>query len=200
VAHNVLGGGQRTRRDAYAHAVIAIVPFKGPVGAKTRLAEALGDEERAVLAVEMLTRVLAACAEAGSIERTLLVTPDPSASFDDVDVLVDRGTGHADAVELALGDHRARKGVVVVMADCPLVEPDALDRLAAAARPLALVPSEDGGVNAVALRAANGFRPRFGVPVETMIAAARTAGLEPAIVRDPRLAFDLDRPADLTRL
>jgi 2-phospho-L-lactate guanylyltransferase len=180
--------------------VVAIVPFKGLVGAKARLAKALGDEQRAALALEMLNRVLAACAEAGSIERTLLVTPDPSASVGDVDVLVDRGTGHADAIELALGDPRARKGVVVVMADCPLVEPDALDQLAAAARPLALVPSDDGGVNAVALRSANGFHPRFGVPVEAMIVAARTAGLEPAIVRDPRLAFDLDHPADLARL
>jgi hypothetical protein len=33
-----------------------------------------------------------------------------------------------------------------------------------------------------------------------MIAAARQAGIDPAIVADARLAFDVDRPADLERL
>jgi 2-phospho-L-lactate guanylyltransferase len=180
--------------------VLAIVPFKGLAGAKTRLAAALGDTEREALVLEMLTRVLAACESADSIGRTLLVTPDPSGLRDDVEMLVDGGTGHADAIELGLADPRAQRGALVVMADCPLVEADALDTLAEAARPLALVPSDDGGVNAVALRSVNGFRPRFGVPAETMIASARAMGLDPAVVRDSRLAFDVDRPADLGRL
>jgi 2-phospho-L-lactate/phosphoenolpyruvate guanylyltransferase len=200
VERKVALGRPPERRDAYAHGVLAIVPFKGFDGAKTRLAERLREEERAALAAEMLERVLSACARAGSIRRTLLVTPAPSSTSQDVDVLVDAGTGHADAVELALADPGARAGVLVVMADCPLVDPDALDALAGAARPLALVPSEDGGVNALALRRVDGFRPRFGVPAETMIAAAHRAGLEPTVLHDPRLAFDVDRPADLARL
>ena len=73
-------------------------------------------------------------------------------------------------------------------------------RAAAAGRPLALVPSEDGGVNALALRPLDGFRPRFAVPAATMIASAREAGLVPAVLEDTRLAFDVDRPADLKRL
>jgi len=84
----------------------------------------------------------------------------------------------------------------VVMADCPLVRPESLDALAAAARPLALAPSRDGGVNALALRALNGFVPPFGVPVEETLDAARAAGLEPAVVDDPLLALDVDRPED----
>jgi 2-phospho-L-lactate guanylyltransferase len=180
--------------------VLAIVPFKGLAGAKTRLGGALRDEERAALARELLMRVLAACEGARSIRRTLLVTPDPSGLRDDLEILVDGGTGHPDAIELALSDPRAGEGALVVMADCPFAHADALDRLAEAASPLALVPSHDGGVNALALRSVNGFRPRFGVPAETMIASARAQGVDPAVLADARLAFDVDRPGDLALL
>jgi 2-phospho-L-lactate/phosphoenolpyruvate guanylyltransferase len=176
--------------------VLAIVPIKGLGGAKTRLAPVLSDEARARLVEEMLERVLAACREASAIARTLLVTPDPSLADDSVDVLVDEGRGHAEAVELALADQRAAGGALVVMADCPLVTAASLDALAAAARPLALAPSRDGGVNAVALRVVNGYRPRFGVPVEAMLEAGRAAGLDPVVVDDPALALDIDRPED----
>jgi 2-phospho-L-lactate guanylyltransferase len=180
--------------------MLAIVPFKGLGGAKTRLAGVLNAEERERLALDMLGRVLSACEQAGSIRRTLLVTPDPGAFGKGREILVDGGTGHADAIELALADPRARDGALLVMADCPQVDAEALERLVEAAHPLSLAPSEDGGVNAVALRPLDGFRPRFGVPAETMIASARIAGLEPAVLVDARLAFDVDLPADLARL
>jgi 2-phospho-L-lactate/phosphoenolpyruvate guanylyltransferase len=180
--------------------VLAIVPVKGLDGAKTRLAPLLTADERARLVVEMLERVLAACAGASAITRTLLVTPDPALARGAVDLLVDGGTGHPAALAAALTDPRARDGALVVMADCPLATPEALDALAAAARPVALVPARDGGVNALALQGANGFRPTFGVPVEETVARARAAGLEPAVVSDDRLSFDVDRPEDYERL
>lgn len=180
--------------------MLAIVPVKGLDGAKTRLAPILSADERARLVAEMLERVLAACAEAGAIERTLLVTPDPRLARDGADLLLDAGTGHADAVALALADPRAAGGVVVVMGDCPLATAASLDALAAAADPLALAPARDGGVNALALRHVNGFRPRFGVPARTTVAEARAAGLEPAVVADPLLELDVDRPEDYALL
>jgi 2-phospho-L-lactate guanylyltransferase len=176
--------------------VLAVVPVKGRDGAKTRLAPLLEPEERTRLVLDMLERVLGACAAAESISGTLLVTPDPGFAPAGVEVLRDAGTGHADAIALALRDERARGGVVVVMADCPLVRPESLDALAAAAAPLALAPSRDGGVNALALRALDGFVPPFGVPVEETLSAARAAGLDAAVVDDPLLALDVDRPAD----
>jgi 2-phospho-L-lactate/phosphoenolpyruvate guanylyltransferase len=178
--------------------LLAIVPFKGLNGAKTRLAAVLPPEERARVAAEMLDRVLDACANATSTRRTLLVTPDLGFERHGVDVLVDEGTGHADAVRLALADRRARNGAIVVMADCPLVTPESLDALFDAARPLALVPARDGGVNALALRDVGAFSPTFGVPAEEMVTAARAAGLEPVIVPDERLSLDVDQPEDLT--
>jgi 2-phospho-L-lactate/phosphoenolpyruvate guanylyltransferase len=182
--------------DTYAHVLLAIVPFKGVDGAKTRLAAVLSEEQRERLALEMLERVLAACEGASSIERTLLVTPESGLSTE-VDVLVDAGTGHADAVALALADPRAQAGALVLMADCPLAEADAIDRLVDAARPLALVPARDGGINALALRDLELFSPTFGVPAGETIARARLAGLDPAVVDDERLSLDVDRPEDL---
>jgi 2-phospho-L-lactate/phosphoenolpyruvate guanylyltransferase len=178
--------------------LLAIVPFKGLDGAKTRLAAVLSPEERARLAFEMLERVLVACEGAVAIERTLLVTPDPGAAPAGADVLVDSGVGHAEAIALALADPRAAAGVLVVMADCPLVHSASLDALAEAARPLALVQARDGGVNALALRDVAAFQPRFGVSAEEMIGEALAAGLEPAVLDDPALALDVDRPEDLT--
>jgi 2-phospho-L-lactate/phosphoenolpyruvate guanylyltransferase len=176
--------------------VLAIVPVKDLGGAKTRLAPILSDDARARLVVKMLERVLAACEEASAIGRTLLVTPDPSLAHGGIDVLVDAGRGHAEAIELGLADLRAAAGALVVMADCPLVTAESLDALAAAAQPLALAPARDGGVNALALRAVNGYRPRFGVPVAAMLEAGRAAGFDPVVVDDPALALDVDRPED----
>jgi 2-phospho-L-lactate/phosphoenolpyruvate guanylyltransferase len=176
--------------------MLAVVPVKGREGAKTRLAPLLQPEERAQLVLDMLERVLAACAEAKSITGTLLVTPDRGFTRVGVDTLRDAGTGHADAIALALRDERAREGALVVMADCPLVCAGSLDALVASAAPLALAPSRDGGVNALALREVNGFVPRFGVPLDETIGAARAAGLETAVIEDPLLALDVDRPED----
>lgn len=176
--------------------MLAIVPAKGLDGAKTRLAPVLSAEERSRLVLGMLERVLAACAEATTITRTLLVTPDPGLARAGVDLLLDAGTGHADAVALALDDPRARAGAVVVMADCPLADAASLDALAAAAAPLALAPARDGGVNALALRPVDGFRPHFGVPAARTIADARRAGLAPAVLDRSALALDVDRPED----
>ena len=176
--------------------MLAIVPVKGLDGAKTRLAPVLSPAARRRLVLEMLGRVLAACHASAAITRTLLVTPDPKLAPAGVEVFADGGTGHADALAAALADPRAEGGALVVMADCPLATGESLDRLAAAARPLALAPSRDGGVNALALQPVNGFRPPFGVPANVTLARARRAGIATAVLDDPLLALDVDRPED----
>ena len=74
--------------------------------------------------------------------------------------------------------------------------------LARAATPVALVPAVDGGLNALALSSPDLFQPVFGVPdaAARTIESARVAGIEPAVVDEPLLAFDVDRPSDLKRL
>jgi 2-phospho-L-lactate guanylyltransferase len=180
--------------------VLAIVPVKDLEGAKSRLAPLLAPAERRALALAMLDRVLAACAEADAVHSALVVTPDPSLAVGH-DVLVDEGVGHAPAVAAALADPRAAGGALVVMADCPLASAASLDALVEAARPLALVAAQDGGVNAFALRDPRSFAPVLGVPgaATLTVARARAAGLDLAVVDDPLLAFDVDLPEDLVR-
>ncbi len=182
--------------------MLAIVPVKGLNGAKTRLTPSLSPDERAELVRGMLTVVLAACAESESITRTLVVTPEPDLAPAGVEILVDSGNGHAAAVASALADGRAANGALVVMADCPLATGGSLDRLARGAAPVALVPALDGGLNALALSAPGLFEPAFGVPDAAVrtVARARAAGIEPVVLDEPLLAFDVDRPSDLKRL
>ena len=181
--------------------MLAIVPVKGLESGKSRLAPVLSSGERAELVLRMLDFVLEACSQSAAIQRTLVVTPDGRIARGD-DILIDDGVGHARAIRTALLDRRAATGAIVVMADCPLVVPEALDRLADAARPVALAPAEDGGLNALALARSNLFDPAFGVPDAARVTAerARAAGIEPTVVDDPLLAFDVDRPSDLARL
>jgi 2-phospho-L-lactate/phosphoenolpyruvate guanylyltransferase len=181
--------------------MLAIVPVKGRDGAKTRLADLLSDTDRADLVAAMLGDVVDACTAAESVDAVLVVTPDPDVAPPGVEILVDEGIGHAHAIETALADTRAAGGAIVVMADCPLVQPESLDALADAARPIALVPSGDGGTNALALRPANVLEPAFGIErsADETIARARAAGYEPAVLDDPLLALDVDRPEDVAR-
>jgi 2-phospho-L-lactate/phosphoenolpyruvate guanylyltransferase len=182
--------------------VLAIVPVKCLNGAKTRLTPLLSPDERAELVRGMLAAVLAACAESKSVTSTLVVTPEPELVPVGLEVLLDRGEGHAAAVASALADGRAANGALVVMADCALATGGSLDRLAGAAAPVALVPALDGGLNALALSSLGLFEPVFGVPDAAARTAdrARAAGIEPAVVDEPLLAFDVDRPSDLKRL
>jgi 2-phospho-L-lactate guanylyltransferase len=181
--------------------VLGIVPVKGLDDAKSRLAGMLSASERAELVVTMLECVLEACAESTAVHEMLVVTPDERVARGNA-VLVDEGAGHAPAIARALADPRARAGAIVVMADCPLVLPEAIDRLADAAQPVAIARATDGGMNALAVRDPTAFEPAFGVPhsARRTDERARAAGIDAVVVDDPLLAFDVDRPADLERL
>ena len=180
--------------------MLAIVPVNSPGEAKRRLAPFLGPEQRTALVVTMLEDVLAACRGTASIDRTIVVTPEPSLAPAGMAVLPDPGQGDAAAIELALG-HAGADGALIVMADCPLVTPAILERLARAARPVAVGLAQDGGTNALALRPADAVAPAFGVPngAAVVVERARALGFEPAVVDDPALALDVDTLEDLER-
>ena len=181
--------------------MLAIVPVRGRDG-KSRLDRLLAADERARLVEAMLSDVLTACRGARSVERVLVVTPDAAIVPDGVETLRDEGAGHEEAVAYALMDPRAREGALVVMADCPLATPDAVDRLAAAARPVALAPAKDGGMNALALEELDALDPVFGVrgAARETVNRARMRAVEPAVLDEPTLAFDVDAPEDVWKL
>jgi 2-phospho-L-lactate/phosphoenolpyruvate guanylyltransferase len=181
--------------------MLAIVPVNAPLDAKRRLAAVLSADERAELVSEMLADVLAACRAARTLRDILVVTPDTALAPSDVDVLPDPGEGHGAAIALGLAQAPA-SGALVVMADCPLVTADALDRLARAARPIAIAPAQDGGTNALALCPADAIEPAFGVPsgARLVLERARAAGLAARILEDDRIALDVDTPEDARRV
>ena len=181
--------------------MLAVIPVDSPSSAKRRLGSLLSAAQRAGLVEAMLADVVEACERALSIEAVLVVTPDEARAPARIDVLIDAGKGHAQAVGRALADPRAIAGVLVVMADCPLVRPETLDLLAAEARPIALCPAQDGGTNALALRPADAVEPAFGVRdgARVTIERARQLGFEAVVIDDPLVALDVDRPEDVRR-
>jgi 2-phospho-L-lactate guanylyltransferase len=181
--------------------LLAIIPVNSPTSAKRRLASLLRAELRAGLVKAMLGDVIEACRESRAVERILVVTPDPALAPPEVEVLVDAGRGHAAAVTVALAQCRA-EGALVVMADCPLVRPETLDLLCDSAHPVAVAPAQDGGTNAIALRPPDILEPAFGVldGSAVVVQRAERLGVHVAVVDDPLLALDVDRPEDVERV
>ena len=93
---------------------------------------------------------------------------------------------------------------LVVAADVPLVEPEDLRELAravAAPGTVALVPSPDGGTNAMGQALPPAVEPSFGPgSYRRHRASAEDAGLQVVTLELSRLAWDVDTPEDLLRL
>lgn len=186
---------------------VVVVPVKGCAEGKSRLAPVLSPEERARVVLWMLERVLHA-ARRGDFPVWVVGGDEPVAR------LCQRpGTrwshdvgGLNRSVRAAL-DEAARWGypaALVVPADVPLVEPEDLSELAEAVadpRTVALVPSVDGGTNALGQALPPPLEPSFGPgSYRRHRASAERAGLRVVTLRLPRLEWDVDTPDDLRRL
>jgi 2-phospho-L-lactate guanylyltransferase len=197
-----------------AAATWAIIPVKALPAAKQRLAAVLPPLARQQLVLTMLRSVLTALAEAGGVDRTLVVTPDARvaelASGEGADVLREgRGRGLNAAVRagLARAVAGAARRALVLPADVPLITATELQRLlgsaAAGGSPRAtLVPAADGeGTNALLLVPPTAIKPAFG-PGSYMrhLAQALARCLDVEVLHLPGLAKDIDCPRDLEQL
>jgi 2-phospho-L-lactate guanylyltransferase len=159
--------------------------------AKGRLAAVLDPPGRRALARQMLDHVLETLKQAG-------ISPVRIADGDrDLNVDV------AAAARLVEGE--GATDLLVVMADLPYLTADDIAALLEAGRqsPVVIAEAKDGGTNALLLRPPTVLQFSFatGQPSAARHAAhARAAGIEPAIVRRPGLARDIDTPADLASL
>lgn len=189
----------------------AIVPVKRFAGAKRRLAEGIDDERREALVAAMLEDVLEAIGETRSIERTIVVSGNPHAqeiaSAAGVEVLPDLADeGHVTAAlaGIARAEVDGAECVVLLPGDCPLLDPQELDRLLTGVPSsyVAIVPDRHGtGTNALVLSPPSAIRPSFGEgSCARHVAAAREAGVPHAVEELPSLALDLDTPADVVAL
>ncbi len=207
----------------------AILPVKRFSAAKSRLgASGVAATLRQRLARAMVSDVLHALAQTDSIDRTIVVTREPSlvelAAEHDALLLADTAEdGQSAAVALgvrcALADGIER--VLCIPGDCPALDPAELDALLAAAdaraaaaphrRPddrsgvgaeVTIVPDRHGaGTNGLLLAPPDAIEPAFGPgSCKRHAELARAAGARCQIERPASLLLDVDTGADLAAL
>lgn len=189
---------------------IAVLPVKRFERAKSRLAPSLGEAARAELARHLFEHVLSCALACDALSGVLVITdgaevaelaagrganvwPDPNPN-PGLSTVVDAALSRA----AALGAHAA----LVLMADLPALRSRDLDELLARcdSRSVVLAPDQRGRcTNALALPLHRGFCSAFGDPDSSSEHARRARALDLQVHRvdNPRIAHDVDVPADL---
>lgn len=189
----------------------ALVPLKRLDRAKRRLALALPEEERGRLVLAMVADVLAALDGVRDIERILLVSSEPEAgnllargNFDVFYSAQSEGMNRELEQAAAYASSRGARRVLIVHGDLPYLTAPAIRKFLAAALP--------DGMQAAACKWGTGTNILLmPVPLRVPLVFGRhslrrfrqlaeSAGQRLDIVRDPRLAADVDDPADFERL
>lgn len=189
----------------------AVVPIKRFAAAKTRLGDAVSDDDRRALGAAMLGDVLAALGRCERVERVVVVSGEPAAReaadaegaewIDDPD-----DAGHREAARLGVDDALSAGDdcVAILPGDCPLLDADELGRAIGAMRAgiAGVIPDRHGGgTNGLLLAPPDAIAPAFGPGSrERHLELARRSGVEPRVVEILSLALDLDTPDDLAEL
>lgn len=178
--------------------------------AKQRLAPCLDRDQRRALAAAMLEDVMVRARAVRSVKRLSLLTSDASvadlARRCGIELLFEKapsGLNAAAALARSVARDDGDRGLVILPADLPLLTPASLDAFVQAWRPgsVAAVRALDGGTNALVLDPKVDWLFAYGADSFARHAAvARLLGLKFQDVEDAALAFDVDRPADLTHL
>lgn len=188
-----------------------LIPCKSLRQGKSRLARVLSPRERRELCAHFLERTLRLALALGTATKVTIITRDVeartiAATFG-VNALEDEGTGLNDAVRAArdavLCDAGEDSSALILPIDLPCATVAAVRRVTASAADVAISPDERRqGTNLLFLvgRALGAFSFAFGPDSYSRHRrAAESAGFRVAIVEDPLLAFDVDRPEDWRR-
>lgn len=178
--------------------IAVLVPVKAFRDAKGRLAEALTPGERAELSRSMAAAVVRA---ASPLPVWIVCDDDDVAAWAaDVgaSVLWKPGRGLNGAVNEGVADLADLGVATVIVAHADLPHAQALAHLADD-ESITLVPDRhDDGTNVAAVPASCGFVFAYGPgSFHRHITEAARIGLPLRVVREPRLAWDVDRPDDL---
>ena len=189
-----------------------LIALKDPTYAKTRLAELLSEEERRRLAWAMFEDVSGAIVSACKPDRVVLVssfTPAVEQARElGWDVLIEElQTSESASVDWASSilSERGFDTVMRLPADLPLVRAEDIDELLSIeleSKGALLVPSREGtGTNAIIRTPPALFPSRFG-PNSLALHKQEAArvGVEGVIVKNARIALDIDEPADVELL
>ena len=173
---------------------VAVIPFR-PVNPKTRLSGLLSQDEREAFARAMLADVIGAVRSAG-LEPLVLSTTGYDCPGVGVRVAP---CGLSDALNDLLP--LLEGPVLVIMADLPLVTPEAVRRLTGTRADVAIAPGRGGGTNALYIREPARFRvDYYQCSVAKHLGIAAEAGLTTELVDSFRLYLDLDEEEDLVDL
>jgi len=191
--------------------LFALIPVKPFRNGKARLADVLSPESRAALCRRMFEHVLDAACAARGVDGVAVVSRDEtvrviaeSRGADYVEETETGGLNEALMLARAHATGRLATAVMALPADLAFVTSADIAELARAATPpaITIAPDEDGeGTNALLLAPPELTGFSFGTgSFEAHCAAARKAGVDPAIVERPGLTFDVDTAADLARI
>lgn len=192
--------------------VWALVPAKSFARAKSRLSEVLDDRARAALARSMFDHVLGVLRASPEVAGVMVVTDGEDVAIvaraHGAEVVRDAESPPLGAIvdaALVEVEQRGATAALVVMADLPELHASDVDRLVRALAQSALVIAPDlrgDGTNALGLRPPSLLRTSFGNrdSFARHLHAAAAAGLHPTVHRSDGLGFDVDEPADLSRL
>ncbi|HEX2196573.1 MAG TPA: 2-phospho-L-lactate guanylyltransferase [Actinomycetota bacterium] len=183
-----------------------LLPVKALARAKTRLAPDFDDGQRRAIATALLDDALALCASVEFLEWWVVSEDDDvlaRASDAGLKTVTDPGTGLNDAVAAGVQEALAAgaESLTVVPCDVPLAyRGDLVDLLdTGATSDIVLVPAgDDGGTNALFLSPPDLIAPAFGTgSLQRHIALAERHRYRCSILSLPRLALDVDTPADV---
>ncbi|MEZ5785647.1 MAG: 2-phospho-L-lactate guanylyltransferase [Xanthobacteraceae bacterium] len=190
---------------------IILIPCKTLRDGKSRLSACLDHAARHDLCRSLLERTLRCAASVVRSDQVRIVSADPEAVAmarqHAVGAIADPGFGLNAALEYARA--RLRTGMrtdpdlLVLPIDLPFVTPQCIADVLACPGKCVIAPDQHGtGTNLLYLRslASPAFPFAFGAgSFAAHLARARSHALTVDIVRDWRLAFDLDAPADYER-
>jgi 2-phospho-L-lactate/phosphoenolpyruvate guanylyltransferase len=186
----------------------AVVPVKETASAKQRLAGFLSGSFRQQLALAMFEDVMEAVTAVAELRGVIVVTLDPTATgialqFGAQVWTEGAGDGHTGAVTAAAHRLAATGATMLTMpGDIPLVSPADVQQLLrshASGRAFTIVPARDKqGSNAILCTPADAVPLRFGPnSFYPHLSAAEKRGLVAKTVLLPRVALDIDEPADI---
>jgi 2-phospho-L-lactate guanylyltransferase len=192
----------------------ALIPAKAFGRAKSRLAGVLGVRERRELARSMFEGVLSACIRCEELCGILVATDGEDtanlAARRGISVLRDRAavsTPLSAIVDAGLAWLATREAThaLVVMGDLPQLRTRDVRELLAQLRGQDMVLAADGqrrGTSALGLRLALGLRTSFGHSdsMQRHLREAERLRANRRVLHNPRVALDLDTPADLEHL
>lgn len=189
-----------------------LIPVKDLTRAKQRLAALMSQAERTQLAWAMLENTFAAATQTRTIERVAVVTLyEPAIALAEkfgMEVILEREQ-ISESASVDFGSRellkRGAEAVLRLPIDLPLITAADIEQILACDQPTpstVLVPSHEGtGTNALLRRPPALFPSHFGPgSLAKHQAEAQRLGVPCTLLNLPRIALDIDEPADVAAL